>query len=71
MSLKHVGLTSYNKLFLSGIMLKLLSVCRVCKAFLGGSVVNNLPATQETWVQLLDWEDPLEKEIATHFSILA
>ena len=31
----------------------------------------NLPAMQETRVQSLDWEDPLEKEIATHFSILA
>ena len=26
---------------------------------------------QETWVQSLDWEDPLKKEIATHSSILA
>ena len=26
---------------------------------------------QETWVQSLDWEDPLEKGKATHFSILA
>ena len=26
---------------------------------------------QETWVQSLDWEDPLEKEMATHFSIFA
>ena len=26
---------------------------------------------QETWVQPLDWEDPLQKEMATHFSILA
>ena len=26
---------------------------------------------QETWVQFLDWEDPLEKEMATHSSILA
>ena len=30
-----------------------------------------LPAMQETWVQSLGWEDPLEKEIATHSSILA
>ena len=29
------------------------------------------PAMQETWVQSLGWEDPLEKEMATHFSILA
>ena len=33
--------------------------------------VNNLPAMQETWVRLLDWEDPLEKEMATHSSIPA
>ena len=30
-----------------------------------------LPPMQETWVQSLDWEDPLEKEMATHSSILA
>ena len=33
--------------------------------------VKNLPERQETWVQFLSWEDPLEKEMATHFSILA
>ena len=33
--------------------------------------VKNLPATQETWVQSLGEEDPLEKEIVTHSSILA
>ena len=27
--------------------------------------------TQKTWVQSLSWEDPLEKEMATHSSILA
>ena len=40
----------------------------------GGSVVKNPPAKheiQETWVRSLDWEDPLEKEMATHSSILA
>ena len=31
----------------------------------------NPPANQETWVQSLDQEDPLEKEIATHSGILA
>ena len=31
----------------------------------------NLPAMQETWVQSLGWEDPLEKGMVTHFSILA
>ena len=32
--------------------------------------IKNLPAIQETWVQSLGWEDPLEKGMATHFSIL-
>ena len=39
----------------------------------GGSVLRNLPAmqeTQETWVRSLDREYPLEKEMASHFSIL-
>ena len=31
----------------------------------------NLPAKQETRVRSLGWENPLEKEMATHFSILA
>ena len=33
--------------------------------------VKNLPEIQKTWVQSLDWEDPLEKRMATHSSILA
>ena len=39
--------------------------------FPGGSVVKNLPAKQETQVWSLGQEDPLEKEMATHSSILA
>ena len=34
-------------------------------------MVKNLPAMQETGVRSLGWEDPLEKEIAIHSSILA
>ena len=34
-------------------------------------MVKNLLAIQETWVRSLGWEDPLEKEMATHFNILA
>ena len=41
---------------------------RIC---IGGSVVKNLPAKQETRVQSLGREDPLEKEIASCCSILA
>ena len=36
-----------------------------------GSVVKNLPAMQEMQVRFLGWKDPLEKEMATHSSILA
>ena len=38
---------------------------------LGGSVIKNLPAMQETQVRSLGREDPLEEEMATHFSTLA
>ena len=37
----------------------------------GKEPIRLLQKTQETWVQFLGWEDPLEKEIATHSSILA
>ena len=39
--------------------------------FPGDSVVKNPPAMQETQVQSLGWEDPLEKEMPTHSSIPA
>ena len=41
------------------------------RASLVAQLVKNLPAMQETWVRSLGWEDPLEKEKATHSSILA
>ena len=34
-------------------------------------MVKNLPVMWETWVQFLGWEDPREKRMATHSSILA
>ena len=34
-------------------------------------MVKNLPAVQETQVQSLGWEDPLEEKMATHSSVLA
>ena len=34
-------------------------------------IVKNPPAVQETWVQSLGWEDPLEEGMAIHSSILA
>ena len=40
------------------------------KASLVAQRLKRLPAMQETWVRSLGWEDPLEKEMATHSSIL-
>ena len=34
-------------------------------------LLKSLPAMQETWVQFLGWEDPLEKEMASHSSTVA
>ena len=41
------------------------------KASIVAQLVKNLPAMRETWVQSLDWEDPLEKGKAAHSGILA
>ena len=48
----------------------ILDVCKGNKGFPSGSD-NNLPAMQETQVQSLGQEDPLEKGMATHSSVLA
>ena len=40
-------------------------------ASLLAQMVKRLSAVQDTWVRSLGWEDPLEKEMATHSSILA
>ena len=47
------------------------SLCHTLGASLVAQTVKRLPAMQETRVQSLGWEDPLEKEMATHSSILA
>ena len=44
---------------------------RILRASLVAQMKKNLPAMQETWVRSLGWEDLLEKEMATHSSILA
>ena len=43
----------------------------ITRVFLVAQTVKNLPARRETWVQSLGQEDPLEKAMATHSSILA
>ena len=44
--------------------------CLLLRASLVAQTLKNLPAMQETWVQSPGWEDPLEKDMATHSSIL-
>ena len=46
-------------------------VAEAWEASLVAQTVKNLPAVQETRIRSLSWEDPLEKEMATHSSILA
>ena len=53
------------EVFLNNLVLPLIKVSLVVQP------VKNLPAMWEAWVQSLGWEDPLDKEIATHPSILA
>ena len=49
----------------------MMTLLRCLWASLIAQLVKNLPAMQETWVRFLGWEDPLEKEMTTHSSILA
>ena len=48
-----------------------LDVCTVTLASLVAQMIKNLPVMQETWVSSLGLEDPLEKGMVTHSSILA
>ena len=59
------GVLSFNV----GILLSTTSDS-VFRVSLVSSMVKNLPPVQETWVQSLGQEDPLEKEMVTHSSIL-
>ena len=51
--------------------ISILALLCLSRASLVAQSVKNLPAVQETQVRSLGWEDPLEKEMATHSSILA
>ena len=48
-----------------------LPLSNLVEASLMAQMIKCLPAVQETWVRSLGWEDPLEKEMATHSSTLA
>ena len=49
----------------------ILASLKLCRTSLVAQMVKHPPTMQETWVRPLGWEDPLEKEMATHFSTLA
>ena len=67
----------FKNWYVSGSPLLASKAQRIClqleiqTGFLGNSVAKNLPAKQETQIGSLGWEDPLEKEIVSHSSILA
>ena len=68
--------TAMMTLFYSDSLAQLFSVSLVASLLQQGAslvvqTVKNLPAMHETWVQSLSWEDPLEKGMAIHSSILA
>ena len=58
---KTIALTRWN--FVGKVMFLLFNML--------SRLVKNLSAMQETWVQSLGWDDPLENEMAAHSSILA
>ena len=57
--------------FPQGVYFLLFKTLNKVGASLVAQLVKNLPVMQETWVQFLGQEDPLEKKMATHSSILA
>ena len=61
------------ELLIAKFRLKLKKVGKTTRPFrsIVAQLVKNRPVMQETWVQSLGWEDPLEKGKATHSSILA
>ena len=52
-------------------LLKEFSSVTIFLTSLVAQTIKHLPTMQETWVRSLGWEDPLEKEMATHSSTLA
>ena len=71
------GLSEMFSIFCCSSSVWFISLCMFCHFnifyiwFILAQMVKNLPAMQETWVQYLSQEDPLETGMATHSSILA
>ena len=61
----------YSLAAVSGLLIAVASLLAEHNASLMAQMVKNLPTMWETWVRSLHQEYPLEKEMATHFSILA
>ena len=70
MSNKSTHVTMYGKITGTEI-LEIISVLNILRASLVAQRLKRLPTMRETWVRSLGWEDPLEKEMAIHSSILA
>ena len=72
-----ISMLSPEGIYVASAFISVSNCCIICYtytchgAFLVAQMVKNLPAVQETWVQSLGWEDPMEKGMATHSSILA
>ena len=64
------GISSYQTIFFLKSFAEL-SLSKNIRTSLVAQMVKSLPAVWETWVQSLDWEDPLEKEMAIDSSTLA
>ena len=64
-------LIKQGKVCLEYFNLQLLDSVNVFSGFPGAQMVKNLPAIHKTWIWSPDQEDPLEKGMATHFSVLA
>ena len=67
------GFISHTRKYTTSIKTSIIKDTHIYKpgASLIAQSVKNLPAMQETWVLFLGWEDPLEKEMTIHSSILA
>ena len=67
------GEGSMNKLLRPPLLSRWIWIVQSCSDFPCSDfqLVKNLPPMQETWVRFLNWEDPLEKEMATHSGIIA
>ena len=71
MSMTIIICLSHHCILEAWALLSFSLIHRCNRASLVAQRLNRLPLMQETWVRSLDWENPLEKEMATHSSILA